>query len=149
MSASGFDERKYIMSTDKGIGGLCGGRVWRLEVPKKVKIPESGGYPLPYITVHFGTPIATKSGRGFTGEANQPHLMPFQVHVHASTADHLDATCEEVFNRFVGMTPSESGNAGEVSAQGGLPIPRRDDSGAFTRFTHVFYFQVLIGLSGN
>ncbi|MDF2993577.1 MAG: hypothetical protein K0S37_4091 [Microbacterium sp.] len=144
MSMDGFDEGEFIMSSS-GIGGLYDRRVYELEVPKGIKIPAGK----PYITVHFGTPIALKTGRGFGPESSQPHLLAFQVHVHASTKDDLKAGVRAVIKKLVGLEPSTSHNAGEISLQGGLPLPRRDDAGTETRLTRILYFQVTIGLSSS
>ena len=149
MSSDGTEAQAYILSNSTGIGSLLGGRVWELEVPDGVKIPRVKDTPQPYATVHFGAPIATPSGRGFVEEIAQPHVMPFQVHVHASTVDDLRGACGSIWRKIMRLTPSTTGDASPVRSLGGTAVPRRDDSGAPSRFTRVLFFEVTVGLSGN
>ena len=149
MSSDGMEAQAYILSPSTGVGGLLGGRVWELEVPPAVKIPRIRDVPQPYATVHFGMPVAAPTGRGFVDEIQQPHVMAFQIHVHASAVGDLRGACAAIWRKVMTLTPSTTNDASAIRSLGGIPVPRRDDAGAPSRFTRALFFEVTVGLSGS
>lgn len=148
MSWDGFDEQTYILGQD-GLGSLLGGRVWEIQVPPKVKLKEERGEIPPYVTVHFGTPIAfTPGGRSdktfASTEKDQSHLMSIQVYVHASSPETLRTATRTVLNKLVGMVPNPNGRGNEISAQGGPVIPETDAEGKVVRLTRIIHAQLVV-----
>jgi len=148
MSFDGYDEQAHILSSD-GLGSLLGGRVWEIEVPPKVKLPEEKGEVLPYVIVNFGSPIAFapggRSDKTFAStEQDQAHLMSITVLVHAGSVASLKAATKTVIRKLVGMVPNKNGRGNEISAQGGPTLVERDDQGKTTRLTRVIVAQLVV-----
>ncbi|GAB2699503.1 hypothetical protein BKA24_001810 [Microbacterium marinum] len=145
MTFDGSNEATFILSKETGIGSLLGGRIWEMQVPEGVKLPERPDKRgiKPYATVHFGStfPIAgTKTmADGAQGGA---WMLPFQVYVYASNPEDLREACSIVQHRLVGLQPNTvSGD--EVTCNGGLAKPRKDTSAGAPRLVRPIFFQVV------
>jgi len=152
VSTDGSAEAEYILSKS-GLGSLLGGRVWEDEVPSDVKLPVVRDEVLPYAIIHFGTPITETPGRGSgrslaASENQQPHVLPMTVFIYATRSASLRAAFSSVWGKLIGMRPSPTGNAGEISSTGGTRMTEKDDKGAIKRLVRVIYAQVRIGLNG-
>lgn len=150
MSFDGTAEAEWIMSPATGIGALYGGRVWEGGVPVGYVLPKVNGRIAPYLTVHFGTPVPIAGTQTVAGGVRSAdYLMGVSVHVHASTLDDLKAGTRAVLRRMVGMEPSGTGNAGEITPSGGRTFDSEDNSGESTRYMRMIYFLVPVGFNDD
>ena len=150
MSHDGSDEADWILDSETGIGGLYGGRVWESGVPRGLTLPKDDSGVLPYITIHFGVPVAMPRAQAIAGGVRSaPHLFGFAVHVHASTVDDLKAATKAVVGKLEGAEPSTTGNAGEITLNGGHTFDTQDNSGEQTRYMRMIHFAVVIGFAGE
>lgn len=117
---------------------LCGGRVYPF-IPDDLVIPrDTNGDVLPYITVDFGEPYPTGSGRSLGGgEEQQPHVWVITVTDWGRTDGDTRPTATAVRSRMIGWSPNEA-NTAPFSARGGGSFA---DRGTATRPTLAARFQ--------
>lgn len=150
MSSDGIEEADFILG-DQCLGALMGGRVWEDAIPPGVAPRVEGDEVLPYVIVHFGTPITETPGSGSgrslaASEDQQPHIMPITVQIFATRSSSLRRAFKEVWDHLIGKKPSTG--AGEIRSLGGARFTEKDPSGAIQRLVRVIYAEVPIGLNG-
>ena len=150
MSTDGIQEADFILGP-QCLGALMGGRVWEDAVPPGVNLRVEGDEVLPYVIVHFGTPITESPGRGSgrslaASEDEQPHVMPITVMIYATRSSSLRRAFRSVWDRLIGKRPSAG--SGEIRSLGGTRITEKDSEGAIVRLVRVIYAEVPIGLNG-
>lgn len=142
MSANGKAERNGAIALLKTLGVLIiRGSEDGVQLPR-----TPSGKVGKYVTVRWGRPIPTASGRIMVGgEEKQPHIMPMTFVANAGILTDAEDLAADITDLMLGAKVSDDST--ELKGAGGYSFTRTNGENKPTRFEESVMFTTILNLA--